>query len=188
MTFRSRFSLLVAFQVLLVLSLVAYKQLTVWTGQTLWLRTSPVDPRDLMRGEYVALNLDIARLDPGVLWQSGPSATEGFRRGDTVYVTLRRDGAYYTAASASPDLPDAPVFLRGTVTDVQHDTRDPKGFAHSVWVRYGIESWFVPRGEGPTLEREAAKPGNMLAVQVVVDRAGVAVLRQVRVERRDRQR
>jgi GDYXXLXY motif protein len=31
----------------------------VWTGETIYLRTRPVDPRDLFRGDYVVLAYDI---------------------------------------------------------------------------------------------------------------------------------
>ncbi|MFY7951758.1 MAG: GDYXXLXY domain-containing protein, partial [Armatimonadaceae bacterium] len=50
MSFGRRFALLVGLQVVLVLSLVAWKQWTVTTGQTIWLRSAPMDPRDLFRG------------------------------------------------------------------------------------------------------------------------------------------
>jgi len=34
----------------------------VWTGETIYLRTRPVDPRDLFRGDYVVLAYDIDRV------------------------------------------------------------------------------------------------------------------------------
>jgi len=34
----------------------------VWTGETIYLRARPVDPRDLFRGDYVVLGYDIDRL------------------------------------------------------------------------------------------------------------------------------
>jgi len=34
----------------------------VWTGETIYLRARPVDPRDLFRGDYVVLAYDIDRL------------------------------------------------------------------------------------------------------------------------------
>jgi hypothetical protein len=34
----------------------------IWTGETVYLRTRPVDPRDLFRGDYVVLAYDIDRV------------------------------------------------------------------------------------------------------------------------------
>lgn len=49
-------------------------------------------------------------------------------------------------------------------------------------VEYGIESWFVPRGKGPELEREGRRSDRQLIAEVVVDTQGHAVLKAVTVE------
>lgn len=187
MSFRNRFALVVAAQVAIVLSLVVFKQITLLTGQRIWLRAAPVDPRDLLRGEYVALETGISRLEGPALWNGwDDDGVPEFAKGDTVYVVLRRDRGFQVAERVSRRRPDAPLFVRGTVTDVQHADSTGSRPVSSIGVSYGIESWFVPRGEGPALERAARAPGKMLAVQVSVDREGRAVLRQARVEPQDR--
>ncbi len=193
MSFGRRFARLVGLQVVLVLSLVAWKQWTVVTGQTIWLRSAPMDPRDLFRGEYVALQHDISTVDEGVFYRSSESMGsvdtlfKRVRRGDVLYVSLQRDGAYWIAESVSTTPPsDAVVFLKARVVDVQPRMQTPTYAMGSVRVEYGIESWFVQRGQGPELERAARDKGKMLAVQVNVDRNGRGVLRSVRVARRDR--
>ena len=193
MSFSRKFGLLVALQVLLVLALVGWKQWTVWTGQTIWLRSAPMDPRDLFRGEYVALEHDISRLDEGVFYRSGESGISSeswvkrLRVGDVVYVSLQRDGGYWVVDGVSEERPsDAVVFLRGRVRDVRPRREQPDFVPWSARVEYGIESWFLPRGRGPELERAARDKGKMLAVQVRVDSNGRGVLRSVRVARRDR--
>jgi uncharacterized membrane-anchored protein len=49
-------------------------------------------------------------------------------------------------------------------------------------VAYGIESWFVPRGKGPELEREGRRNDRQLIAEVRVDTQGHAVLKAVTVE------
>jgi hypothetical protein len=45
----------------------------IWTGETIYLRTRPVDPRDLFRGDYVVLAYDIDRV---ILADPAPPVTE----------------------------------------------------------------------------------------------------------------
>jgi len=53
----------ISLQVLLLTSVIAFKQYTVWTGDTVILRVQPRDPRDLFRGDYVRLSFTISQLD-----------------------------------------------------------------------------------------------------------------------------
>ena len=94
--------------------------------------------------------------------------------GEPIYVALRREGrfwAYDYLSKIPPD--DAPVFLKGRVT----------GTRSGLNLECGIESYFVPRGDGPKLEERARKPGAFLAVTVSVDHGGGAVLRAATTDR-----
>lgn len=162
--------IVVAFQFLLVLGLLTYKQITVVTGQRILLKVEPIDPLDPFRGEYVDLGYSFSRLQPGEV--QGPS----LQRGDILYVALAPQGRFYEKVGVSREVPrEATVFLRGTVTQVS---------AKQIQVTYGIESWFVQKGKGLELEREGRDRDKQLVVEVAVDKRGQAVLRQVHVEPR----
>ena len=63
MTRRWRLRALVAalvLQVLVLLGLLGYARYPVWFGKEVVLRTVPVDPRDLLRGNYARLRYDIS--------------------------------------------------------------------------------------------------------------------------------
>ena len=45
------------FWLVLILGFVAYKEMTLQTGEEVVLKTVPVDPRDLFRGDYVIFAL-----------------------------------------------------------------------------------------------------------------------------------
>ncbi len=161
---KTRFYVLVSFQLLLLIGLIAYKQVTLLTGQPILLKTIPVDPRDLFRGDYVVLDYEISHLEAWH-WRD-----VSFSKGDKVYVTLRREGRFWVAASARSIPPEGDrVFIQGNVSAVAD---------YDITVQYGIESYFVPEGTGLELEREA---GEGLIVEAMVDRHGRAVIKRVHI-------
>ena len=52
--------IVVAIQFLALLSVAVKREWIHSYGETVFLRTAPVDPRDLFRGDYVQLQYDIA--------------------------------------------------------------------------------------------------------------------------------
>lgn len=166
MTHRTRFLMALGLQLLLLLSLAGAKQYTVLAGTRILLRSQPVDPRDLFRGDYVALRYDISRL-PRRQWRE-PS----FHQGQTVYVTLSQGPRFWTGAFVDDRPPeDGSLFLRGRVRAIEPGALE---------VTYGLENYFVPEGEGWKLEALQRKRGRVLAVEVSVDRRGHGVIRGVR--------
>ncbi|UOQ78854.1 GDYXXLXY domain-containing protein [Hymenobacter sp. 5516J-16] len=67
---------LVLAQVVFVLGVAAAGYATAALGRTVVLRTRPVDPRDLLYGDYVNLRYHVSEL-PGSLWRGSamPAAT-----------------------------------------------------------------------------------------------------------------
>ena len=59
----------IALQVVVLFFMAGEREWVVRTGRTVFLRTAPVDPRDVMRGDYVRLNYEMSRV-PHV--QCGP--------------------------------------------------------------------------------------------------------------------
>jgi uncharacterized membrane-anchored protein len=163
-SFKAKYYAIVGCQLLVLTGLIAQKQVTLITGTTVLLKTVPVDPRDMFRGDYVTLNYDMSRLER---WQFGG---ETFRKGDSAYVVLQADGRYWRATRASHTPPsDGTLFIAGRVTRASSD---------SMSVEYGIESYFVPEGKGRDLERAA---GHGLVVEAAIDRRGHAAIRGVKV-------
>jgi uncharacterized membrane-anchored protein len=143
----------------------------VRTGPPIWLRTAPVDPRDLFRGDYVRLNYDIAtvadhQIGPGLEKYLANARQKGASRHwlgkeIVVYSALRihsdRDVAEITTTDLTP--PSSGLFIKGRV-------KPYGGAVHGV--RYGIESYFVQQGKGRKLERRAPE-GLPSGVQVPMD-------------------
>jgi uncharacterized membrane-anchored protein len=157
----------VILQFLLLAAVIGYKGYTVVTGETVLLKTEPVDPRSLFSGDYVALRYEISTLDMATL---SPDEFIGPRR--TVYVTLARgDDGYWHAVHVSTE--------RGSVANGQAliKGRTERGSVTTQWgtvrVEYGIENVFVPEGSGRAVESGQRD----LGVEVKVDRFGNAVPR-----------
>jgi len=157
------FLLLGAFWLLIIGGFIASKEFTLRTGQEVLLKTVPVDPRDLFRGDYVILRYEIGTLDLKTI----PGGNQTFKPRDAVYVTLAVGGKYAAASSVSAVPPAGGLFLKGTVKDT-HSSR--------MTVEYGIESYFVPEGKGRVIERQL---GRTVDVTAVVDTSGTAVIRSL---------
>lgn len=159
-----------------LVGMVALKQHTLATGTPILLQTRPVDPRSLFRGDYVILNYEISTLD-----YRDVEGDDGFERHDTVFVVLRKGEEFWDAVSIHREMP-APgpdsVVIRGEVQYgglwIDGESRD------GINVDYGIESYFVPEGEG----REIELPRNegKVSIQVAVDDSGAAAIKAILID------
>ena len=143
-------------------------------GREVTLQTRPVDPRDLLRGDYVTLGYDISQLPAGAL-AGQPSA----ERNPIVFVKLAPDaGGLYQAVSvhAGPVAVTAPeILIRGRVTYSCGSTG--RAFCDKLTIRYGLESYFVPEGEGRKLEQ--ARNQQQLRVVAAVLPSGRAAIKRL---------
>lgn len=174
MTARLRLlALVVGLQVLWILGTAGYQEALLARGTIVRLETAPVDPRDLLRGDYVILRYKISRLSPN-LFANG--ATNQFDSGATVYVKLEREGELHqpVLASFEPIAPDDthPV-LRGTVPAPWSSAGRDRA---EVPVEYGLERYYVREGTG--------NPTGKLTVDVSVSRSGKGIIQQVYVDGR----
>ncbi|MBL0934039.1 MAG: GDYXXLXY domain-containing protein [Rhizobiaceae bacterium] len=118
-------------------------------GTEIRLAVEPVDPRDLLRGDYVVLGYPISRIDRSLLAETGDRDLKG----RWLYVRLSRDddGSFAPVAAALDEPPvenrlDNEIDLRGVVV------REPGSGETAVQVAYGIERYYVPEGEGRAIE------------------------------------
>ncbi|MGO4734923.1 GDYXXLXY domain-containing protein [Bosea sp. 2KB_26] len=128
------------------------------SGSEVRLRTAPVDPRDLFRGDYVILNYDISTLD-----LAGLQGDRDFSRGDPIHVQLtagtdgfaRPVGAYKIRplASGTDVVIEGHVLTAGVCPRAENGTVDCSRTRNGVRVAYGLESYFVPQGTGLAIER-----------------------------------
>lgn len=120
-------------------------------GTEVTLDLRPVDPRDLLRGDYVIVNLAISQV-PWELYKGD----KGVRSDRTVYASLEiGDNGIAKVIGVSNTRAEAgPLAIKGTYKDMSD---------RIINIDYGIDAFYLPEGEGKEIERLPAK-----RVQVVV--------------------
>lgn len=165
-----KLAIVVALQTAALVAIIANRQWTLATGAPVVLETRPVDPRSLFRGDYVRFTYTINQLSADL-----PGASDKYRPGDRVYVVLLRSDPYWRPVSVHAAMPEAgidQVVIKGKVADTRLATM-PRG----LFIRYGIEDYFVPEGEGRALERPG--PNDKVSVQIAVDHLGRAGIQAI---------
>jgi uncharacterized membrane-anchored protein len=158
-------------QVALIGLIVADRVMILRTGADVTLQTLPLDPRDFLRGDYVILSYDISSVPTGALKESAG-------RGAHVFVKLApgRDGFYEAVSvhAAAVEVTNTQVLVSGRVSGGGYCGSDYNRYC-TLQLRYGIESYFVPEGEGRKLEK--ARNERKLTVVAAVTPAGRAAIR-----------
>lgn len=140
--------LIIALAVLIVIagSFILYLSFPLLTGKTVILKTQPVDPFDIFRGQYLTINYEISRVN----------LPTDAKEGDTIYVSLKEgNDKIWHADKVSLSKPDDGIFIRGTA----------KQSWRGLSIEYGIEQYFF--------ERNAHIP-RMDSVKAKVDSSGQA--------------
>lgn len=188
-----KIALVVLLQAFVLVAMIAKKQWTLATGTPVVLATAPVDPRSLFRGDYVRLNYKISSLRLDSL-----AGDRNFKQHDNIYVLLQpgeADARPLSVHRLRPKPAAGQIAVKGTVewvttnsfpTEVAADSlqaesieapRRAEPVAVLISVRYGIESYFVPEGQGRILEQTAA--GDIISMRVAIDRFGNAGIKAV---------
>jgi uncharacterized membrane-anchored protein len=138
--------LVVAVQVAFLLGWAGFHEGVRQMAPTVLLKTRPVDPRDILRGDYMILSYDIS-LAPKPAWWGTGSQTED------VFVVLRDEGGHAVIDKILANEPAADE--TGTWVHAK-----AWGNSGDMRIEYGVERFFVPEGKGtPTfksLEVEAS--------------------------------
>ena len=152
----------VALQLLVLVGMAASAAMPLWTGTEIRVRTVPVDPRSMFRGNYARLRYEFGELPDGAL-----DAVDGLRAGEVVYVSLKPgEEGEYEFAEASLEPPSHGMFLRGRLLGISPPLR----------VRYGIEAFFAPKERALELERDLRDGGTAV---LMVTGGGRAALKDV---------
>jgi uncharacterized membrane-anchored protein len=154
------------------------------------LETAPIDPRDLFRGDYVILSYTVSSLPLDAL-----AGDDEFERGKPIYVELAPEGDIWRPVAAWHEYRDAApgnAIMRGRVRNVMQDIfagevaegeggrRPPCPDCGTAFVTYGIESYFVPEGEGRELED--TRNAGRITVDVALGKDGTPAIKQLRLD------
>ena len=128
-------------------SIIAGRIALLSAGHEITLKTVPVDPRDLFRGDYVILNFAISRVELADV--PHPDTIDEL---DEVFVIISPQDDDWAVSSLSEAMPDTmPPGAQVLRADV--DYLSGEGANRTARLRYGVESYFVPEGTGRDLEK-----------------------------------
>ncbi len=160
--------LVLALQSAWLLGTVAVQEHALANGKVILLETRRVDPRDLLRGDYLILNYKISDVPVNLF---SPPVGKDLPYGTKVFVALAPGtNQFYevTRASTNEFAPAAnEILLRGKSDQRWWST-------NSIHVAYGIENYFVAEGTG--------NPVGKLTVQAVVSASGHPKIKEVFVD------
>ncbi|PIE45610.1 MAG: hypothetical protein CSA45_01770 [Gammaproteobacteria bacterium] len=157
----------ILFQLFVLVGEYANAVYPIWTGKAIKLKTVPVDPRSMFRGNYARLRYEISQI-PG----DSINHKKTPRNGEIVFVSLNidKDGiASYNGASL--EQPQQGYFIRGRI---KNDSSRHKSSTYRV--NYGIEAYFLPKEKALRLENRLRD--NAIAVVMLADN-GKATLKEV---------
>jgi uncharacterized membrane-anchored protein len=153
-----------------LLGMVAMQEHASATGKVILLETERVDPRDLLRGDYLILNYKISNVPTNLF---APPVVRDLPQDTKIYVALApATNRFYVAVKASTNefVPAADeVLLKGRSTWGRWNAP-----TNSVHVEYGLERFYVAEGTG--------NPVGRLTAQVVVPASGRGRVREVFVD------
>jgi uncharacterized membrane-anchored protein len=147
-------------------------------GKIIHLRTAPIDPQDMFRGDYVRLNYEISRIPISKLIDT--SGTRKLNKGDKLYVVLKEGpNGLYELVDVSTHKPDDGVYIKGRIPHKYQTLRA----GSPIWVNYGIEAYFVQQGKGREMERRRGRRNEIqipLEMEIAISHGGKAVIRGYR--------
>ncbi|MCQ1534778.1 hypothetical protein FTO70_03535 [Methanosarcina sp. KYL-1] len=111
------FYLTVVFWLLIFSGIIVYKEYTLRTGTEVVLKTVPVDPRDLFRGDYVVLNYEISTLDLSEI----PAEDTQFWYNDRIYLALEIKDGYGVPKKIYKNPPEDELYIKGKVTGILYE-------------------------------------------------------------------
>lgn len=130
----------------------------LWFGTPVILKTAPIDPRSLFRGNYVRLNYDISNINKNL-------TQENFKRSEVGYVTLKEEGVFI-ATGLHREKPKSGVYIRGRIASVGSGYR----------MKYGIEAYFMPKEKALKAERSVRQGATAEVYLLSSGKAAIAKL------------
>lgn len=151
-----KFLLCAGIPLLILVSMTVTPLLTLAYGQQIMIKTRPVDPRDVFRGDHVILSYDINEI-------SIEKAPAVFKDEDQwqklylkpLYVVLKKEGDYHVVESAVFEKPKDGIYLKAYFqSPVWSQTAVYQGDQNitGIQVTYNLDQYFVPENTGTSLE------------------------------------
>lgn len=175
----------IIFWLLIFSGFIVNKEYTLRTGTEVLLKTAPVDPNDLFRGEYVTLNYEISNLNIAEL----QAEETYFDYNDRIYLSLELKEGYGVPKKIYANPPENELYIAGKVKDVVYEWGNSEEIGSGedagikeLRVDYGIESYFVPEGKGMEIEGKQWTEEQAVTVKIAIDKRGNALIKSLLID------
>ncbi len=138
------------------------------SGADIKLKTLPVDPRDLLRGDYVILSYPISTIPKDIVTGEIPKDSQQVRM--SVRLKPGADGLWTASEASFGDLAPAEGSVVLRTLPFEYYSSVDNVLPDNIFVSYGIERYYVPEGEGKVLED--ARNQEELEVEARVSKEG----------------
>lgn len=168
-------------QMLLLCFIAGKREWIRQQGDTVYIRTAPVDPRDIFRGDYVQLEYDIAFPSNAIVnqfLQVNPEINQekpSKRQPHSVYLGLNLSGGVAEPQALLINKPDQGLFIKGRLKSGRWRRGQSAGL-----IQFGIEKYFIEQGTGLALEETRGKRNDWqtaMEMEVALGADGTAVIK-----------
>lgn len=168
--------------------------LTLTQGTEIILKTIPIDPTDLFRGDYVSLNYEISEVEKNKLSkdlkENFTSEADDYSSIKVYTILEKASDGYFKVKSVSLKKPQNDIYLKGSLyryreyeeyivnEDTPYEDYQEK-FKYIYHIDYNIDKYFVPENSAKDFEK-ASERGNILAVVKIYK--GYALLKEIKIK------
>jgi uncharacterized membrane-anchored protein len=166
------FTLSLVVPIFILMGMITQPMMTIVFGETIILKTLPLDPRDRWRGDYVSLKYEIQQIpfiffDPDIFKIKEPFKDEYTSIRIPVYVELKKSNSFYSVKKVTRVKPSSNIYLKG---DIYYSPYSNNEF---IQVRYeDINTFYVEEKTGGELEEKARK-GDLLVSMKISNGKGI---------------
>ncbi len=157
--------------VLILLGMCFTPAYTMLTGEEMILQTKPLDPSDLFRGDYVALQYEAEEVPIKLVDKAVVTRLQNQGQFD-VFVLMEKKNGVHTPIKVTLEKPDKGIFLKGTINYIDKDNTGQE----IAFIGYNLDNYYLEDNTGTEWEKASAK-GEILAKLKVNN--GYAVLTDI---------
>ena len=156
---------IIGFWLVISLVIVLYNEIPFLSAETVYLKTRPYDPRDILKGDYVRLVYDINNISDtkNIIENNGHNG---------VYVILKKDNRniakFYDYSSKRPK---EGLFIKGNFDGWSYNKN------HRTYkFKYGIENYFTSSKNAKNYEQDLINGGY---AEIIINKHGNARIKGV---------
>jgi uncharacterized membrane-anchored protein len=150
---------------LILVGMTVSPMMTFYSGEEVQLKTAPIDPRDLFRGDYVTLSYEIEKIskekvDEAVLEAIAKEPKRGVKEMRVYTILKANSSGIFEAERVVLQKPiHGTIFIEGTYNLWQYS-------GDELYISYNLDKFFVAENTGMELEKGSREGSAVATVKV----------------------